>query len=75
MMQSELTSVRDSGSSAREAGETFHSNPHLMSTVPTETPEQWRDWESLAGAWADGWLARDAGRDKAIAQLMRMRFW
>jgi fructosamine-3-kinase len=32
-------------------------------------------WQAAVSAWRAGWMREDAGRDKSLAQLMRLPMW
>ena len=74
MQQSDLDGIARSGQLARDRGLSFHENPHYAGPS-WETEQQMVEWHSVASAWAAGWLKNDAGRDRAIANLMRVIMW
>jgi hypothetical protein len=71
----DLSGICGRGIAARQAGESYFSNPFYFSTLPTTTVEQFEAWCQLCEAWSAGWLAEDAGRDPAVQSLMRISFW
>lgn len=74
MQQSDLDGIARSGALARQRGASFHANPHY-SGAAWESPQQMSEWHNVASAWAAGWLREDAGRDEAVAGLLRVRSW
>ena len=70
MQQSDLDGIERSGVLARTRCWSYFDNPWLLGDMPFGD-----EWEAAVSAWWAGWMREDAGRDKAIAQLMRVRMW
>ena len=76
MENSDIDGIHHSGEQGRTTGMGYFEKPFLLDTnLPVKTPEQLLAWCDLGNAWAAGWLEGDAGRDEAIASLMRVRHW
>ena len=66
MNQSDAEGIQHQGRQDRFAGLAFFDNPMFAADVPLDTPEQLFEWNDCCLAWAQGWLAEDAGRDRAV---------
>ena len=75
MQATDLAGIHQRGRDAQRAGSSFHENPIYSAKVPINTPESLIDWHNCCLAWASGWLAEDAGRDKAMQALLKVKYW
>jgi hypothetical protein len=70
MQQSDLDGIERSGALARTRCFSYFDNPWLLSDLPYGDV-----WETAVSAWWAGWMREDAGRDRSLAQLMRLPMW
>lgn len=70
MQQSDLEGIERSGALARSRSVSYFDNPWLICDLPFGD-----QWAAVVGAWWAGWMKEDAGRDKPVAQLMRVPMW
>ena len=76
MKNSDIDGIHSRGEQGRAAGMGYFENPFLDdANLADESAEQLRNWCDIGNAWAAGWLDADAGRDEAIAKLMRVGYW
>jgi hypothetical protein len=75
MQLSDIVGIRKRGQLDRATGLGYFDNPHLMTTAPMDTMDQWDEWSAICHAWWDGWLAEDAGRTLNIQRLLAIRYW
>ena len=75
MQKSDLEGFNRSGSIARTKGESFHSNPNYDNARPWATVEYMLQWHDACSAWAAGWLTEDNGRDQALAEKLKLKYW
>jgi hypothetical protein len=75
MQTAEIEGIKAKGVAGRMTGLSFHDNQQYFMDVPVETTEQFSDWLECSAAWAAGWLEQDAGRDKAMQSMFKVRYW
>jgi hypothetical protein len=76
MEASAMGGILCGGEQGRAAGIAYFEYPFLRDTnIPVRTPEQLLAWCDLGNAWVAGWLKADAGRNEAMAKLMRVKYW
>ena len=75
MQRSDLEGIQRRGRLDRAVGISFGENPFYGTSLPLSTAEQLFEWNDQCIAWASGWLAADAGRDKALQSLLKVPCW
>ena len=76
MIASDFAGLVRSGATGRNAQLSFFDNLMFRSeNWKSETPDDLIEWHNAAMAWAAGWVGADAGRDKGLTQLLRVRHW
>lgn len=74
-MNADRLKLFEQGKAARRAERDFHDNPVYVAPGNVVSSQALLDWHDRCLAWSAGWLEEDAGRDRAVQQLLAVAWW